>query len=574
MTCATIPLPTILTSDDVDGGGQHHNVPQYACHQNPMILVEHENERKGRANCFACHSLWSGPAYSCTSKECENFLHKSCADLQRKIKHPFHSRHPLILQVSKPRSCRSCCEKNCSLIFSCREDGCEFHLCPNCVSLDTIVNCRSHDHLLPLVKNASCEIQCDACQKSFKSWVGAVPDEVNHTRSFLFPCMECDFNLHFLCGPLPITIKYEYHIHPLILHDHLILEDDSDQYCCDVCEEEVDQQFRIYYCEDCKYIAHIHCLTSEIMKAIKEDTKGGVLRALGEDRWDEFDVESISDQTEANTKEELTLKDIMDSITDPAEKVMLVDPFKSADSNTTNRRNFHEIMRKHLNSRFNRDGSLVDIERIQQYFCLHDDEFKNFCWELLCFTPEEGMKIDDKYLRQKVENVDGYKVPKTLAPILKAFIRKNNGHLGMKESLTPQMKSIAATLVCIVVDEMCRTKVEDVKWDDLKHWAFYLLGICSTTGFEIEELDPFEGSFSVVVRAFLGQEAIRYKENSIRKLQSEIAEFEAGLERCKGLLEKHKGFGTSSASDFMKNECFKVASELKGKDVGRVMFEM
>ncbi|GMN69890.1 hypothetical protein TIFTF001_038937, partial [Ficus carica] len=261
-TCAMITLPKILRSDDVDGG-QHHNVVQYTCHEKGMKLVEHEDERKGRAKCFACHSLWSGPAYSCTLNECENFLHKSCADLQQKIKHPFHSRHPLLLLVSKPLSCRSCCKKNCSLIFNCHEDGCDFHLCPKCIFLDTIVKCRSHDHLLPLVENASCEIQCDACQKSYKNWVGVVPSEVIHTRSFLFRCMECVFNLHFLCGPLPITIKYEYHIHPLLLLDHLILEDDSDECYCDICEEEVDLQFRIYYCEDCKYVAHIHCLNSE-----------------------------------------------------------------------------------------------------------------------------------------------------------------------------------------------------------------------------------------------------------------------------------------------------------------------
>ena len=109
---------------------------------------------------------------------------------------------------------------------------------------------------------------------------------------------------------------------------------------------------------------------------------------MGEDRWDEFDVESISDQTEANTKEELSLKDIMDSITDPAEKVMLVDPFKSvAHFNTTARRNTYDIVRKYLNSRFDREGSLVDIERIQQYFCLDDDEidYRYFCVEFVLF---------------------------------------------------------------------------------------------------------------------------------------------------------------------------------------------
>ena len=284
--------------------------------------------------------------------------------------------------------------------------------------------------------------------------------------------------------------------------------------------------------------------------------------ALGEDRWD---------QTEANTEEELTLKDIMDSITD-AENVMLADPFKSALPFSTSR---------YLNSSFDREGSIVDIERIQQIFCLDRGvDYDSFCWELLHFTPDEGLKIDAKFLRQKAENVDGYKIPKTLTPILKTFSRKN-GDLGLEESLTPQMKSVAATLACIVIDRiMCRTKFEDVTWDDLKHWYFYLKTITLTTGFRLNQLVfpnqiiRSDEPFMVLVRAFLGLEAIRRKENSIGKLQSEIAEFEAGLERCKGLLEKHKGFDTSSASDFMKDECFIVASEFKGKDASCLLFKM
>ncbi|GMN58284.1 hypothetical protein TIFTF001_027383 [Ficus carica] len=299
------------------------------------------------------------------------------------------------------------------------------------------------------------------------------------------------------------------------------------------------------------------------MKAIKEDSKGGELKALGEDRWDEFD------QTEAITEEEfMTLKQIMDKLTEE-EKEMLLDPFKSAyPHNTTYRRSTHDIARKYLNSRFKPEGSISDIDRIQQFFSLErGNVYDCLCLELLYFTPDEGIKINDKYLRQKVENVDGYMVPKTLAPILKTFIRKNNGDLGMEESLTAQMKSIAATLVCIVIDEMCKTKFEDVTWDDLKYWQFYLNSFSRTTGFRLDHLFRRDGPLEVLVRAFLGLEAIRCRENSIRKL-------EADLERCKVLLEKHKGTDTSSASDFMKNECFKLASEFKGKDIGGFVFHM
>lgn len=260
VACALIPLPSITFN--VDGGEDHDDVVRFVCHQQPMTLVE-LNERP--AQCFACQSNWSGPAYSCTFEKCENFVHKSCTELPQKIEHPFHTPHSLILRVSKPLSCRSCHKKNCRLVFSCLKDGCNFNLGIECASLETIVEGQSHDHFLSLVEKSSCEIQCDACQKSYENGFKVVLIEVNHTRSILFRCMDCVFNFHFLCGPLPSTIKYAYYIHPLILSNSLVFQDDSDEYYCDVCEEERDaQSFRVYYCAECKYVARIHCLIYEV----------------------------------------------------------------------------------------------------------------------------------------------------------------------------------------------------------------------------------------------------------------------------------------------------------------------
>ncbi|GMN57953.1 hypothetical protein TIFTF001_027057 [Ficus carica] len=265
MACAVIPLPT-LTSDVVDGG-QDRSFVRYACHEEAMTLVEHPDWVKREAKCFACQSGWSGPAYSCKSEMCENFLHKACVELPQKIQPAFHPHHSLILQVIPPRSCRRCCKKDCRVMYSCHEDGCNLNLCIECRSLDTRVRSRRHDHLLSLVEKSSCEIQCDACQDSYdhkKNMVEAVPEEFELTRSIIFRCMDCVFNIHFLCGPLPSIIRYEHHIHPLILSDHSTIEDDSDEYYCDVCEKESDQAFRIYCCEECKYVSHIHCLFHEV----------------------------------------------------------------------------------------------------------------------------------------------------------------------------------------------------------------------------------------------------------------------------------------------------------------------
>ena len=85
--CAMIPVPTIMSNID---GSEEHNVVQFSCHQQPMILVDQRDSHKSRATCFACQSNRSGPMYSCISSTCDNFIHKSCSDLPQKIQHHFH----------------------------------------------------------------------------------------------------------------------------------------------------------------------------------------------------------------------------------------------------------------------------------------------------------------------------------------------------------------------------------------------------------------------------------------------------------------------------------------------------
>ncbi|EXB40980.1 hypothetical protein L484_020715 [Morus notabilis] len=573
MTCAMIPLPTITSNVD---GCKDHDVAQFACHQRPMTLMDHGHHlsNKRAAKCFGCQSNWSGPAYSCISENCENFLHKSCGELPQKIQHAVHSPHSLILQVSKPQSCRSCCKKDCRLIFCCREDGCDFTLGTECVSLDTTINYRGHAHLLSLVEKSFCDIECDACEKSYGN-VKVVPKEVNRTRSFMFRCMECVFNFHFLCGPLPSTVKYEYHIHPLILSEHSISEDDSDEYFCDVCEEERDQSFRIYYCEECKFAAHIHCLIHEILKAIKGETKDIELKILRETRWDNLlKIESMDHQLKENSSES-TLKEIRDMLTEP-ENEMLLDPFGFKNpSDKVFRSNSYKEYRR-FNSRFDREGSIEDIDRIKQFFYFERknifrriferfremDDFEMFLEELRYFTPEEGLLklLDDKYLRQKVEDVDGYMVPNTLAPILKTLLGKYGKDLVGRENLTSAMKSIASTMLCIVVDKMCNTSVEDITKDDLRHLYFYLTGIQEVTGFT---LTRYLDSFDEILEAFLGFEATRFEKGIREKLEAE-------MERCRRNLEKLEVY-TSDMSNFMQN-CSRKASEWKQKNWGDKWF--
>lgn len=109
--------------------------------------------------------------------------------------------------------------------------------------------------------------------------------------------------------------------------------------------------------------------------------------------------------------------------------------------------------------------------------------------ELGSFYPTEGLMklLHDKFLRQQLENVGGYVVPRTLAPVLGTLLR-NYQDLGRGEwfsysNITPTMKSVVVTLVCIVIERICKTDAEDIKKDDVKtldilptkHWRIYEL---------------------------------------------------------------------------------------------------
>ncbi|KAL5562916.1 hypothetical protein UlMin_032663 [Ulmus minor] len=513
-SCSMIPIP-IISCDN-----QNH--VQYTCHDRPMTPVERNDGVI--IDCFACQLPWSsGPAYTC-QQSCQTILHKECAELPQKIEHSsLHPHHPLKLQISGPRSCNACYKRNYWVMFQCEE--CTFNLCPDCAFLFPTVRWRRHNHRLFLMERGwSVDHNCYVCNNT-RHQVHRVKDEVHHTRSLLFRCMEieCDLNIHFLCGPLPRTIKHECHVHPLILVDS-IKYDDSNEYYCDICEETRDEQFRVYFCTVCKYVAHIHCVLDEVLKALKGERRDVELIAVGDARWmmPNNDVEATATTT-------LTLSNIMETLTEK-ERKQLMKPFGSSSSRETYFKREFERKREE-NSRFECKGDNQDIQRIQNLFNLSASDFQeNYLDEFWCFEAKEGLKMEEMYLKMNVVDVKGYQVPETLEPVLRTLLHKY-GDLRGYSFLTPQMKSIACTFLCIVLDRMSTTKLEDITKDLLLQWYFYLLGIRNITGFKIASslFDRLEK----LIATFVGREAIRFKTEMVTRLEKRIPEIEKELETSK-----------------------------------------
>ncbi|XP_062079490.1 uncharacterized protein LOC133783913 [Humulus lupulus] len=215
--CARMPL---VTCDDLD---QEHI--QHFTHQHPMPLINpitrdgfnKENE------CCACRFPCSGsePYYGC--ERCEYFLHKSCAQLPQQIHGAsVHKEHPLTLHIAN-REFLTCtlCKKSHFFSFECGQ--CSIHFCVNCSTMTQAVMFEYHEHPLYFHERLHSDLvdQCDSYDSYCKNPITRGTEELNHTKSSMLGCVQCNFKLHLLCGPLPSTIKYEYHIHSLLLVDQL-----------------------------------------------------------------------------------------------------------------------------------------------------------------------------------------------------------------------------------------------------------------------------------------------------------------------------------------------------------------
>ncbi|MBA0873919.1 hypothetical protein Goshw_009195 [Gossypium schwendimanii] len=189
--------------------------------------------------------------------------------------------------------------------FTC--EICKFWLHPECA----LISHPSHSqHRLQLIyEDKHC--CCNGCSGLSRNW--------------LYRCQRCDFNLDLSCAssttiPTPIdkeinhfchhhtltqfnyrksSAKHEYHRHELILTDFFV-EDFSDQYYCDICEQERVPQHPVYCCKKCRFVAHIGCALTEI-----KDDHGSASSLVG---GKGTSIGKLMEQDERNAESKHSLK--------------------------------------------------------------------------------------------------------------------------------------------------------------------------------------------------------------------------------------------------------------------------
>lgn len=247
-----------------------------------------------KSDCFTCRKQVStssrGFHYHCTI--CDVDFHEECVIIPRKILHPFHIQHPLLLTYGKHESVTDGSSINDqvpyeapavnsnsstsdpgksgwgSIFDNCTWCGnyipkkgsnprmtvfyrcsiCNFCLdtmCAQTIPPLTIANPKGHHHSLALFPRPLL-VPCDAC--------GLV-----NASEASYACFQCNYVVHQHCVDLPRVIKITRHPHRLSYSPYL----PPPESLCRVCYKTIDIKYGQYSCkkEDCSYVLHSKCAT-------------------------------------------------------------------------------------------------------------------------------------------------------------------------------------------------------------------------------------------------------------------------------------------------------------------------
>ncbi|XP_059433309.1 uncharacterized protein LOC132166499 [Corylus avellana] len=268
--CTLLPSTTQSKSD-------YQEEILHFLHGHPLSLISKIKADDKVINCYVCGKGCTDPTYACgcgRGGHCNRvYIHQSCLELTQDILDHSHPYHPLILKPMEDSAQCNACRKDINwnrkgnnFAYVCESNNCSFCLHIECsVIMPAVISDEGHDHLLQFRDNIVDDetIKCSACKSTCH-------------ESYSFRCLDldCDFNLHHTCGPLPYTIQHKCHIDPLTL-THSLAEHENqrnDEFYCDACEEEIeDPLLPIYYCAECHFVAEISCVISEVISSLNEE---------------------------------------------------------------------------------------------------------------------------------------------------------------------------------------------------------------------------------------------------------------------------------------------------------------
>ncbi|KAH0902736.1 hypothetical protein HID58_042239 [Brassica napus] len=222
---------------------------KHSSHQNHVLKLNEESDADVEAIvCEACvYPVFCGPFYSCT--ECDNYiLHQKCAHLPKKKIDSFYKMDITLFPCDKMETILGLCEV-CQHFFQgfryiTKDD---ITLDMRCGSISEPFFHESHPHH-PLYIDFTGNKTCKACG-----------DEA----TFILSCQECGYFLDIKCPFLPNKVKHKYD------KNHFLFlcygKNPSDQYLCEICEEELNSEKWFYRCDECCITFHIKCTLGDLI---------------------------------------------------------------------------------------------------------------------------------------------------------------------------------------------------------------------------------------------------------------------------------------------------------------------
>nr|XP_011469636.1 PREDICTED: uncharacterized protein LOC101313941 [Fragaria vesca subsp. vesca] len=230
-------------------------------HQHLLVSKDYHHEVKDDRllTCQGCVRPITEDFYSCTKQEeesCQFYLHKICARLPEKMLLPLLHQHQFTLHSQAPSidgvfQCSMCGIFHHGFVYSCDkcalQTGGNLLLDSECIMYweNRDLKHESHAHRLLLDMNWEEDICCRGCgSKIF----------------FCFSCKRCNFHLCIACVRLPLTGTHRYDKHVLKLTYASRIEDEVVGYYCEICEGKRDPAHWFYWCKDCNFDCHPHCI--------------------------------------------------------------------------------------------------------------------------------------------------------------------------------------------------------------------------------------------------------------------------------------------------------------------------
>ncbi|KAM6597304.1 hypothetical protein CsatA_007828 [Cannabis sativa] len=527
--------------------GQH--CIQHSTHPHLLLLFD-TSTTDMNVSCFACQSSDDiGVYYGCIV--CKYFLHKQCIDQSPQqiqfFHHPNNHTHLSLHMKWHNSKCNVCGYSKPALYYDCPHN-CNFQLCFKCgLRRQRTISYEYHPHILCFLdKIHTTYDQCNVYDNCLKQLVvKSDSNEFHKTDSSIFGCLDCDFKLHLLCGPLPSVIKHESHMHSLNLVDSCI-DDTFGDYYCDICEEERNPRLRVYYCAKCKYVAHVHCVISEVINILKGDIRDVKLKVLGEDVW-EFPNKEINYPTlQLHPTSSLnTLEDLIHKLT----------------RRDLDRLKDHFFWDEERNKTIEVESQEDEVLKLSSFT---ESDFMHYIFkesQFIYFRKKLGIKSSD--LALKIVGIKGYFIPFNLASVMKYLLHKYEDI--SNKYYSKEFNSIGYYFVCKVMKEMHTTLVADITKNLLQQWYHYLLFASIDARFEVDFLWQFLWK---ITREFYYQQLRKLVEiefpmkieKKILELQKKIDEYHAGLDKCKKLRES-----LNSTEESMVKQGLEKAVEHKWK---------